>query len=734
MPLEQEDQEIAMASLSDAHKETYREEAYELLFELEEALLHLEENKNDMETVSRVFRALHTIKGSGSMFGFDNIASFTHDIENFYELIRNGEREVTKDLIDLTLEARDFINDMFDASTSDDGHYDQSVGEEILRGLGDLMPDDPAPQANVEEVQAVPAQGDGSELSEQGEGTYRIAFRPKPELFSRGLNLIYLLDELSCLGRHYIAAHVSKIPALDELSPEQCYTSWDIILTTRMGINAIRDVFIFVEDDAEINIDIIDAMGMLTEGTDYKKLGEMLIERDSLTKQELEGVMAVQKRTGQMLVDPEGVEGRAVECAPEGQKHVKDLRKTRHTQNVAATIRVASGKLDRLVNLVGELVTVQARLNQTALDRKDPQLTSIAEVVERLTSELHDNTMSIRMVPIGTAFTRFKRIVRDLGEDLGRNINLVTSGGETELDKTVIERLNDPLVHIIRNSIDHGIEPPDVREAVGKSRNGTISLKASHSGADVLIEISDDGAGLDEHAIRSKAIEKGIITADMELSKHDVHNLIFSAGFSTASKVTDVSGRGVGMDVVMRNIDTLRGVVEVDSHKGSGTTISLRIPLTLAIIDGLLVKLGGDSFVLPLSFVDECVEITSKEIKAAHGRNLVNVRNEMVPYVRLRDRFAVNGGRPEREQVVIAEVGGLRVGFAVDSVIGEHQTVIKSLSRVYKNVRGISGATILGNGSVALILDMPKIIEDAEMDERNMVKKQSSVSLELQAP
>ena len=709
-----------MANPMDAHKETYREEAYELLAELEEALLHLEENKQDMEIVSRVFRALHTIKGSGSMFGFDNIASFTHDIENFYELIRNGEREVTKELIDLTLEARDFITTMLDASTSDDGFYDESAGEEILRSLGSMMPGESAPRAGGGKVPAESVQEDDSEPEE---ATYRITFRPDAGVFTRGMNTVYLLDELRCMGRHHIAAHVSKIPTLDELHPEECYTSWDIILTTSRGINAIRDVFIFVEDDAEITIDVIDEDGMFTEGTDYKRLGEILIERGSLTKEELESVITGHKRIGEMLVDSGLVEGETVESALEEQQLIKDIKKVRQAQNVASTIRVASEKLDRLVNLVGELVTVQARLSQTSLERKDSQLTGIAEVVERLTSELHDNTMSIRMVPIGTTFTKFKRLVRDLGDELGRNVNLVTSGGETELDKTVIERLNDPLVHIIRNSIDHGIEPPDVRETVGKGRNGTINIKAFHSGADVIIEISDDGAGLDEQAIRSKAIEKGIITAEMELSRHEVHNLIFSAGFSTASRVTDVSGRGVGMDVVMRSIDALRGIVEVDSRKGSGTTISLRIPLTLAIIEGLLVKLGDDSYVLPLSSVNECVEITSKEINAAHGRNLVNVRNEMIPYIRLRDRFAINGGRPEREQVVIAVVGDLRVGFAVDSVIGEHQTVIKSLSRVYKNVRGISGATILGNGSVALILDMPRIIEDAELDERNMVKK-----------
>ena len=707
-----------MADPRDVHKETYREEAYELLSELEEALLYLEDNKDDMETVSRVFRALHTIKGSGSMFGFDDIASFTHNIENFYELIRNGEREVTKKIIDLTLSAKDYIHIMLDASVSGD-YYDEQTGETILGSLRSLMPD----QADSTEDKSEQADADEDEFSQRLEVTYRIKFKPDPELFQRGINPVYLIDELRAMGRHYVAAHVSKIPVLIDMSPETCYTSWDIILTTTNDINAIHDVFIFVDTDAEITIDIIDEDGIFTKDTDYMKLGEILIERGNLTKDDLEKVISSQKKIGEILIEEGLVENRQVESALSEQQHVMDVKRQRQAEDIASTIRVASEKLDRLVNLVGELVTVQARLSQTSLERKDAELTNIAEEVEHLASELHDITMSIRMVPIGTTFTKFKRLVRDLSAELGRDVILTTTGGETELDKTVIERLNDPLIHIIRNSLDHGIENPDIRESVGKNRKGSINLKASHSGADVLIEISDDGAGLDIEAIRSRAIEKGVITADIDLSKHEILNLIFSAGFSTAKRVTDVSGRGVGMDVVKRSIDMLRGTVEVDSHKGTGTTISLRIPLTLAIIDGLLVSLGSDFYVLPLSSIDECVEITIKEINEAHGRNLVNVRKEMVPYVRLRERFSIEGDRPEREQVVIAMVNDMRIGFAVDNVIGEHQTVIKSLSRVYKNVRGISGATILGNGTVALILDMPRIIEDAEIDEHKMVTK-----------
>jgi two-component system chemotaxis sensor kinase CheA len=657
------------------------------------------------------------------MFGFDDIASFIHDIENFYELVRNGEKNVTKEIIDLTLEARDYILTMLNASSSGE-FYDDTVGDNILRSFNRLMP-----ESKPEDAGAIIRSDDIKETARQfaqkveKEITCRITFKPEKELFARGINPIHLIDEITNMGRHYVAAHVSRIPALDELNPEACYTTWDIILTTKEDVNTIKDVFIFVEDIVDISINVIDEDGMFTESTDYKRLGEILIERGSLTKEELDSVMGEQKKIGEILVDSGLVEGREVESALGEQKHVKEVKKQRHVRDVASTIRVASEKLDRLVNLVGELVTVQARLSQTSMERKDPELTSISEEVERLAADLHDNTMSIRMIPIGTTFTKFRRLVRDLSDDLGRNIALTTSGEETELDKTVIERLNDPLIHLIRNAIDHGIEPPSIREGVGKDPTGTISLKASHSGADVVIQISDDGAGLDEHAIRTKAIEKGLIAPDAEISKHDLLNLIFAPGFSTAKKVTDVSGRGVGMDVVKRSIDMLRGVIEVESHKGTGTTISLRIPLTLAIIEGLLVRLGSDFYVLPLSSIDECVEITSKEIKEAHGRNLVNVRKEMVPYVRLRQQFNIDGERPEREQVVIAMVNDIRVGFAVDSVIGEHQTVIKSLSRVYKNVRGISGATILGDGTVALILDMPRLIKDAEEEERAMVQQ-----------
>jgi two-component system chemotaxis sensor kinase CheA len=388
---------------------------------------------------------------------------------------------------------------------------------------------------------------------------------------------------------------------------------------------------------------------------------------------------------------------------------------------------VAAHKLDDLMDLVSQLVTAQARLSRTASVHDDPVLLSIAEEVERLTAELRDKTMSIRMLPIGTAFGKFRRLFRDLSKDLGKEIELITEGAETELDKTVIERLGDPLVHLIRNSLDHGIETPGVRVAAGKPRKGMVRLAAVHSGAHVLIEVSDDGAGMDREAIRAKAVEKGMIVENADLPDNELYSLIFAPGFSTARKVSSVSGRGVGLDVVKRAIEALRGTIEISSRKGAGTTITLKLPLTLAIIDGLLVRIGEQHFVLPLSFVKECVELAGNG--NGNGRHIANVRGELVPYIRLREQFGIEGERPAIEQIVITEASGSRTGFVVDHVIGDNQTVIKNLGKVYQNVEGLSGATILGDGSVALILDVPRLVQTAEREEsRTGVSRETIVA------
>ena len=706
-------------SMTDAHKDVFKEEANELLAELESSLLELEERPEDMELIGRVFRAMHTIKGSGSMFGFDDIAGFTHEVETVFDMVRNGALTVTKPLIDLTLMARDQIRSMLVASETGEP-VDKGKSEHIISSLRDIA--HITSDKKDGNVRSKPQETVGPAGEEKGEVTYRIRFKPPADIYLRGINPMSLLEELARLGECRIVAQTGDIPLLEDYNQDHCHVYWDIILTTKHSLNEIRDVFIFIEEDSEIKIDVIFEEGNFDSEVPYKKLGELLIERGELTPADLQKILEMQQPLGEKLVDAGLVKSGTVESALVEQERVKELQEKRKRDEAASSIRVPSEKLDILVDLVGELVTVQAHLTQTAGEMGNPKLTAIAEAVENLTADLRDNTMNIRMLPIGTTFNKFKRLVRDLSKELGKEINLVTEGAETELDKTVIEKLNDPLVHLIRNSIDHGIEPPDNREAAGKPGKGTIHLSAAHSGAHVLIQIRDDGAGLDKDVIRAKAIEKGLIPPDAELPEKETFSLVFAPGFSTAKTVTSVSGRGVGMDVVKRAIDALRGTIEISSQKGIGTVITLKLPLTLAIIDGLLVRIGEGRFVLPLSVVKECVELTKEDAAGAHGRHIANVRGRIIPYIKLRERFAINGNVPDIEQIVIAEIEDYNIGFVVDAVIGEHQAVLKSLGIFYKNVEGISGATILGDGTVALILDVSKIAMTAEAEEKNSLR------------
>jgi len=693
--------------MMDQHAQAFCEEAAELLTELESSLLELEESPADAELIGRVFRAMHTIKGSGAMFGFDDIAHFTHEVETVFDLVRSGKMQVSKELINLTLQARDHITALLAVGTTG-GAVDLSAGETIIDGLRALKP-----RSIAEMVAPPPPVTKKIPAGSDPQVSYRIRFKPGRQLALTGTNPLLLLNELAELGNARIVAQMCDMPDLAALVPEELYVFWDIILTTDKGVDAIKDVFIFVEDECELSIEVIDDGGTLDQGDSYKKLGDILVERGDLKPQDMQLILDMQKRFGELLVEKGIVTPDKVASALAEQQHVREQRQERQTQEAVTSIRVPADKLDILVNLVGELVTVQARLSQMATSNRDTILVNISEEVERLTAELRDNALNIRMLPIGSTFSKFKRLVRDLSGELKKEIEMTTDGADTELDKTVIEKLNDPLVHLIRNSIDHGIEGPDERQAAGKPRQGTVNLAAVHSGDSVLITITDDGAGLDKEAIRAKAIERGLITAGQELTDKEIFAQIFAPGFSTAKKVTSVSGRGVGMDVVKRAIDALRGTIDITSTRGVGTTITVKLPLTLAIIESLLVQIGADCFVMPLGLVSECIELTRQDLANAHGRNMANVRGHIIPYIPLRQQFAIRGERPEIEQIVITTVGDQRVGFVVDHVIGEHQTVIKSLGKLYKNVEGVSGATILGDGSVALILDVPHLVTAA---------------------
>ncbi|HYA86858.1 MAG TPA: chemotaxis protein CheA [Nitrospirota bacterium] len=705
-----------MNDIQDKHREAFKEEARELLSELETSLLELEERPDDANLIGRVFRAMHTIKGSGAMFGFEAISVFTHEVETVFDLVRNGSIPVTKVLIDLTLAARDHVRSMLDVSEGA-SEVDKDNAQRIITSMRKLIPDLAAP-VKADRLPSPVVTDPQPERADQ-EITCRIHFRPPRDIAFRGMDPIGLLNELCHMGASTITARTQDVPSLDELNAESCYLYWDVILTTGEGLNAVKDAFLFIQDDAEVKIDIIKDP---VDGTDagQKKLGEILLERGEVTPEIVQRGLCAQKRFGQVLVEMGALQADEVTSALAEQQHLKTQQEKKHAADSASSIRVSSDKLDKLVDLVGELVTLQSLLSQTAAIFKKTKIPAIAEAVERLTSELRDITMGIRMLPIGSTFSKFKRLVRDLSKELGKEIELTTDGAETELDKTVIDKLGDPMVHILRNSIDHGIEQPEDRVVANKPRIGTIHLSAKHSGAHVMVQVRDDGKGLDPDVIRAKAVEKGLISSDAKLSEKEIFALILTPGFSTAKTITNVSGRGVGMDVVKRAIDSLGGSIEISSQKGSSTTITLKLPLTLAIIEGLLVKIGVESFIMPLALVEECVELTHKDIQKSNGRHLAHVRGKVVPYIRLREHFMITGERPAIEQIVIVSLEGQRAGFVVDLVIGGHQTVIKSLGSVYKNIEGISGATILGDGTVALILDIPRLIQQTEQEETNM--------------
>jgi len=691
--------------------DTYRQEAEELLETIEQTVLELEENPDDSEAVNRLFRAMHTIKGSGSMFGFDDIAEFTHHVETVLDKVREHVIPVSRTLIDLILRSRDQISAM--VHPSDEAAADPAGCRDIIDALNALHSehtDEPQIPKTVLEEAAPPAAGSNQET------TYRIRFRPASGIFASGMDPELLINELEQMGTCQVTGLTESIPELDRIDPEACYIQWDIVLTTCRDIDAVRDAFIFVEDGSRIRIDKI-AEDMDGE-TDVKRLGEILVQRGEALPDQVESAAANQRRIGDILTETGIVSREKIQSALVEQNELK--RRRRQVRTTDATVRVPADKLDRLINLVGELVIVQARLSQVAGVVQHTELDTPVEEVERLTGELRDCALNIRMLPIGTTFSRFKRLVRDLSGEMHKEIDLITEGGATELDKTVIDRLGDPLVHLIRNSIDHGIEPPDQRERMGKPRRGSIRLSAAHVGAHVVITVEDDGKGLDSEVIRAKAVEKGLIGPEDDVSGGDLLKLIFEPGFSTAQTVTSVSGRGVGMDVVKREIDALRGHIEISGSRGQGAVMRISLPLTLAIIDGLLVKAGRNRYVLPLALVNECVELSGADIDYAHGRHLISVRGELVPYVRLREVFRLNDSRPGLEHIAIVEVENMRVGIVVDEIIGNHQTVIKSLGPLYKDVEGVSGATILGDGGIALILDMLKLVRSVQQEEQGV--------------
>lgn len=655
--------------------QTFLLEAEDLLIQIEETTIHLEQHPDDLEAINRLFRSFHTLKGSGAMFGYDKVAGFTHHVESALDQVRTGHLPVTSDLLSLVLDARDQIKVLLvnpaDTSTA-------SATEWIVAALRELQAAQVHPEPTVDVPQAA--------ATEARPTTWHIRFRPGPLVTTRGLDPAALLDDLRSLGECTIRCDTASVPALHAIHPEHAYLAWDIVLVSLCQRSAIRDVFMFVEDESELTIEEqpASAAAAPTQG---------------------QPATAVTLCTGPVAPPKDAPHAPVKAAAATPDKPAGQLSDT--------TVRVAAEKLDRLVSLVGELVMNQSRLAEASHRIDIPELTLPVEAIERLVAELRDSVLGIRMMPIGSTFARFKRLVRDLSLELGKEVDLVLEGAETELDKTILDQLGEPFVHLIRNCMDHGIESPEERLAAGKPARGTVRLAASHEGSHVVVSVEDDGRGIDPKRILAKAIERQCVEAGAALTEREILNLVFLPGFSTAEAVTSVSGRGVGLDAVKRQIEALRGSVELLSHPGAGTTFRLSLPLTLAIIEGLLVEMEGDRFIIPMSYVMENVELHRDERTRQNGRNLVAVRGELVPYVRLRELLDIPGEGPVIEKIVIARHEGQRVGLVVDRVIGTHQTVIQSLGRFYRNVKVCSGATIMGDGRVALIFSIEALVQHA---------------------
>lgn len=721
----------------DAAIQTFVQEADELLAEMELALLGLEDNPDDSESINSVFRAMHTIKGSSGLFGFDSIVAFAHEAETVLDQVRRGQREIDGALISTLLNCKDHTSKLIEhCLTEAEQELPQELkltGESLIKQLGGA----------TTKQESMPVEADSkrrtSETTETEDDTnghnWVILLEFGPDALRNGMDPLSFIRYLKTLGGIVdILTSTPDLPAGEAMNPESCYLHFKIVFRGNTDKQSIESVFEFAEDDCEIRIipphsQVEHYLNLLAEpsdedGVQVERLGEMLINIGALTPKEVAKALQRQsedkaespeqaKPIGEILVEQQSAEQPVVEQALKKQQNVK--------QKIAAEanyIRVDSEKLGKLINLVGELVISGAAMRMMVDRHGLSDVEEVAVSMNDLVSEIRDTALELRMVAIGETFSRFRRVVRDVSNELNKQIELKITGGETELDKTVVEKINDPLTHLIRNSLDHGIEMPEQRKAAGKPEQGTVHLNAYHDSGHIVIQIADDGAGLNDEKIRTKAIANGLITPDQVLTKQEVFDLIFEAGLSTKDEASNLSGRGVGMDVVRRNIEALRGSVSLDSEPGQGTTVTIHLPLTLAIIDGFMVEAEQEFYIIPLSMVEECVEMSPEECEVDEIQHYVNLRGEVMPYLRLGDYFhnRKQHSNIHRESMVVVRFGQTKVGFVVDKLHGEHQTVIKPLGKVFEQLKGISGATVLGSGDVALILDVQGLVQFATRD------------------
>jgi two-component system chemotaxis sensor kinase CheA len=726
----------------------FGQEAEELLVEMEDALLALEHEPDNMELVNSLFRAMHTIKGAAGVFGFDPIVEFTHPIETEVDRLRIGERQIDPQVIAILLRCKDHTQNMVHhvldtgLPTSD---ALQAAGEQILAELqassgnaaptGKKPPTDSSTSANAGRnalsamfaVDMDTADAGASEPAPKpASEPWLIALDFKENALRNGLDPLSFIRYLNTLGQiSQIISRCPALPGLDNTDFEACYWAFRIAFHGESSKEDIEAVFEFAQDDCDIRILPSDARlsefrELLEDSNQHEslKLGELLISIGAITRNELKKSLSLQqgqspdanaqstqdtnKRLGEVLVEQNIANQPLVEQA---------LKKQQQAREQAQTIRVDTDKLSQLINLVGELVISSAAMKILVDKHELREADEVVNGMEHLVGEIRDNALQLRMVPIGETFSRFRRVTSDVSRDLNKEIELVITGGESELDKNVVEKITDPLTHLVRNALDHGIETPSVRLAAGKTSGGQVKLNAFHDSGHIVIEIIDDGAGLDPDRIRAKAEAIGLVEPGQILSRSEVFSLAFEPGLSTKDKASNLSGRGVGMDVVKRNIEALRGTVELDSEPGQGTKVTIQLPLTLAIIDGFMVGAGSETYVIPLSMVEECVGMEAETWSEDNSRDYVNLRGELMPYLRLTDFFGVpKGEQPKRESLVVVRFGRFKAGFVVDQLFGEQQTVIKPLDKLFDHLGGVSGTTVLGTGHVALILDIQGLV------------------------
>ncbi len=712
----------------DENTQIFISESEELLEDMEQALLSLERAPNDVDLINRIFRAAHTIKGSSGLFGFDSIVSFTHVVENLLDDVRNCLVPVSNALVSLLMQCKD--------------HIQLLVGDIVVGKKGTIEENYPEQQSLIEMLSAyqlsqeqpvgIPEEklkdASVNQDSKQAEtSSYHVSIRMSPDTFREGFDPTMMFSELSELGTiENCKIITSNIPELSNIEAEACYLGWELSLSTSADKQAIAEIFEWYED-SDIRIlppkSKIEEYQQLIEELPEEEaaLGQILLEIGSLTAAELQQTLNKQKDdggfTGDLLIDEGKVQPEIVEIALKKQQKVRVEK-----QKERGFVRVAADKLDQLVTLVGELVMNGAKLSQLSNERQDVELAECVDEMTHTLENMRETALGMRMMPLTSTFNKFHRVVRDTADELGKKIRLRIVGAETELDKTVIERIADPLTHLIRNALDHGMEIPAERRKVGKVEEGIITLSASHAAGSILIEVEDDGRGLNADKILSIAKEKGLVSANHDLSDEQVYRLIFEAGFSTADAINNLSGRGVGMDVVRRNIESLRGTVNIASTLGEGTKISIRLPLTLAIIDGFQVRVGEGDFIIPLESMVECISLSDSQKDESSKHDFIRLREEMLPLIHLSRYWEIPQEidllKNSRVNLVVVQFNEAKIGILVDSLHGEVQAVIKPLGRVFKGVQGFAGFTLLGSGNVALIMDIAELVKSVVSNEQ----------------